>query len=91
MKTQPTKSVNENLIIAIYADDKKGLLGQILVYFNRRNVIVHNLNVSRTDIKPIVLITLEVQLSLNEALMINHKVKSIIFLKKTFLGNYPTS
>ncbi|MGZ3756586.1 MAG: ACT domain-containing protein [Mucilaginibacter sp.] len=85
MKAEPTKNLNENIIIAVYADDKKGLLGQILMIFNRRNITVHNLNISRTDIKPIVLVTLEVQLSLTEALMINHKVQSIIEVHKVMV------
>jgi acetolactate synthase-1/3 small subunit len=80
--TQPPK--NESLIIAIYADDKKGLLAQILMIFNRRNVVIYDLTVSRTDIQPIVLITIEVDLSHHEAQNINHKIQNIIEVHKVF-------
>jgi len=79
---QNAPTTNENLVIAIYADDKKGLLGQILMVLNRRNVMIYDLNVSRTDIQPIVLITIEVDLLPHEAYNINHKIANIIEVHK---------
>ena len=57
MKKQPT--TQKHCVIAIYSEDKKGLLGQVLVLFNKMNYEVNGLNVSRTDISDIVLITVE--------------------------------
>lgn len=57
MKKQPTTSTQ--YVIAIYSEDKKGLLGQVLILFNKMNYEVNGLNVSRTDISDIVLITIE--------------------------------
>ena len=46
-------------IFSIYAEDKKGLVGQILIHFNKRSYEVISLNVARTDISDLVMITLE--------------------------------
>jgi acetolactate synthase-1/3 small subunit len=52
---------NNQFIFAIHAEDKKGLIGQILIYFNRSSYNVQSMNVSRTDISDLVLITLEAE------------------------------
>ncbi|MEO6979492.1 MAG: hypothetical protein ABI113_13975 [Mucilaginibacter sp.] len=57
MKKQKTTA--GHCIIAIYSEDKKGLLGQVLVLFNKLNYELNSLNVSRTDISDVVLITIE--------------------------------
>jgi len=46
-------------IFSIYAEDKKGLVGQILVHFNKRSYEMLSLNVARTDISDLVMLTLE--------------------------------
>jgi len=46
-------------IFSIYAEDKKGLVGQIMVHFNKRSYEVISLNVARTDISDLVMVTLE--------------------------------
>jgi acetolactate synthase small subunit len=63
---RPQPNENDHCIITVYADDKKGLLGQILDMFNRRSYAINSLNVSRTDIREIVLITMEVKLPVKE-------------------------
>lgn len=65
-------------IIAIYADDKKGLLAQILNIFNKRNYSLGCLNVSRTDIQDIILITVEVEIPDRELKTILRKIENII-------------
>ncbi|MCR8561550.1 hypothetical protein KXD93_28100 [Mucilaginibacter sp. BJC16-A38] len=77
MKT-PRPTQNDHCIIAIYSDDKKGLLGQILDILNRRSYTVGCLNVSRTDLSEIVLITMEVKLPLNELQTLLRKIEKII-------------
>ena len=67
-----------NQIIAIYANDKKGLVGHVLMIFNRSNCPVHQLNVSRTDINDLVLITLEVSFPKSMLLGLLKKVEKII-------------
>lgn len=57
MKKQST-TLKHN-VIAIYSEDKKGLLGQVLILFNKMNYEVNGLNLSRTDISDVVLITIE--------------------------------
>jgi len=46
-------------IFSIYAEDKKGLVGQILLHFNKKSYDVISLNVARTDISELVLLTIE--------------------------------
>jgi len=77
MKT-PRTNENEHCIIAVYADDKKGLLAQLLNMLNRRNYTISSLNVSRTDIREIVLITIEVKLPLNVLQVLLRKIETII-------------
>ncbi|OKS88500.1 hypothetical protein RG47T_3969 [Mucilaginibacter polytrichastri] len=65
-------------IIAIYANDKKGLLSQILNHFNKRDYQIGCLNVSRTDIQDIVLITVEVVIPAKELKTILRKLENIV-------------
>jgi acetolactate synthase-1/3 small subunit len=65
-------------LIAIYADDKKGLLGQIMMPFNRRDYPVYSLNIARTDLQEVVLITLEVHLPEADTHTILMKLEKII-------------
>src|SRR6185437_4433970 len=46
-------------VFSIYAEDKRGLLGQILVHFNKKNYEMASLNVARTDISGLVMLTVE--------------------------------
>src|ERR1700688_2109096 len=73
-----TLTTNGRCIFAIYATDKKGLLGQILVYFNRKSYQVDSLNVSRTDISDLVLITLEGCVPEADLLPFTERLKKII-------------
>lgn len=75
------KKLKENYpqtIFAIYAEDKKGLIGQLLIYFNRKSYAVNTLNVSRTDISDLVLITLEATIPENDLLPFAERLKKII-------------
>jgi acetolactate synthase small subunit len=65
-------------IFSIYADDKKGLLGQILVYFNRKSYDVVSLNVARTDISDLVLLTLEAIVPERDLLPFIERIKKIV-------------
>jgi len=53
------KAATQPTIFSIYAEDKKGLVGQILVHFNKRSYDVISLNVARTDISDLVMLTIE--------------------------------
>jgi acetolactate synthase small subunit len=76
MKARTTTGTRN--IIAIYADDKKGLLAQILSIFNKRDYSLGCLNVSRTDIQDIILITVEVEIPGCELKTILRKIENII-------------
>jgi acetolactate synthase small subunit len=65
-------------IFSIYAEDKKGLLGQILIHFNKRSYEVISLNVARTDISDLVMLTIEAVLPLNELPAFVERLKKII-------------
>ncbi len=69
-------------IIAIYADDKKGLLGQVLLPFNRKDYPVYSLSVARTDFQELVLITLEVYLPEADVHSMLMKMEKIIEVHK---------
>ena len=69
---------NNQFIFAIYAEDKKGLVGQVLIYFNRSSYDVQSMNVSRTDISDLVLITLEARLPEAALSPFKEKLKKII-------------
>ena len=74
---KPAK-LEQSTIFAIYAEDKKGLVGQILIHFNRRSYDVQSLNVARTDISDLVLITLEAVVPGCELLPFTQRLKKII-------------
>jgi acetolactate synthase small subunit len=69
---------NDQFIFSIYAEDKKGLIGQILIYFNRSGYDVKSMNVSRTDISDLVLVTLEAEVPKNALLPFTEKIKKIV-------------
>ena len=69
---------NNQFIFAIYAEDKKGLIGQVLTYFNRSSYDVQSMNVSRTDISDLVLITLEARLPEAALSPFKERLKKII-------------
>ena len=76
MKKQPTTA--GHCIIAIYSEDKKGLLGQVLVVFNKLNYEVNSLNVSRTDISDVVLITIEARVPETRLAGLLQKIEKIV-------------
>lgn len=65
-------------IFSIYAEDKKGLLGQLLIYFNRKSYTVHSLNAARTDISDLVLITIEADVPVAELMPFTERLKKMI-------------
>jgi hypothetical protein len=69
---------NNQFIFSIYAEDKKGLIGQILIYFNRSSYDVQSMNVSRTDISDLVLVTLEAQVPETALGPFREKLKKIV-------------
>jgi acetolactate synthase small subunit len=83
---KPAKPANQ-FIFSIYAEDKKGLVGQILVYFNRSSYDVLSMNVARTDISDLVLITLEAEVPANSLLPFTEKLKKIVEVYT--VHNYP--
>lgn len=72
------KATNQPTIFSIYAEDKKGLVGQILVLFNRRNFDVISLNVARTDISDLVLLTIEAVVPVVDLLPFMERVRKVI-------------
>jgi len=76
MKKQ--SKATSQFIFTVYARDKRGLIGQLMVFFNRRYYEVHSLNVARTDISDLVMITIEVTLSAQEVVTLQEKLKKII-------------
>jgi acetolactate synthase small subunit len=78
MKKEKTESNDGHSVIVIYADDKKGLLGQLLVFFNRKNYRILNLNVSRTDISEVVVITIEAVVPAAELPILMKRLEKII-------------
>lgn len=69
---------NPSTIFSIYAEDKKGLLGQLLIYFNRKGYTVHSLNAARTDISDLVLITIEADVPAAELPPFTERLKKVI-------------
>ena len=65
-------------IFSIYADDKKGLVGQIMIHFNKKNYEVISLNVARTDISGLVLITIEAIISADDLRPFTERLKKIV-------------
>ncbi len=70
--------MKKTTIFSIYAEDKKGLIGQVLVYFNRKSYDVSSLNVARTDISDLVLITLEAAVPDQQLGPFTERLKKII-------------
>ena len=65
-------------IFSIYAEDKKGLVGQVLINFNKRNYDVRSLNVARTDISDLVLLTIEAVVPAADLLPFVERIKKIV-------------
>jgi acetolactate synthase small subunit len=74
---KPAKPANQ-FIFSIYAEDKKGLIGQILIYFNRSNYDVLSMNVARTDISDLVMITIEAEVPAQSLSPFTEKLKKIV-------------
>lgn len=73
-KANPTNQT----IFSIYAEDKKGLLGQILLHFNKKGYDVRSLNVARTDISDLVLLTIEAVVPADELQPFTCRLKKIV-------------
>jgi acetolactate synthase-1/3 small subunit len=88
-------------IFSIYAEDKKGLVGQVLIHFNKRSYDVRSLNVARTDISDLVMLTVEAVIPAKDLLPFTERLKRIIkvyavttsheMLKKTGLYRLATA
>ena len=65
-------------IFSIYAEDKKGLVGQILIHFNRKSYDVISLNMARTDISDLVMLTIEAGVPDHDLLPFTERLKKII-------------
>ena len=76
-------------IFSIYAEDKKGLVGQVLIYFNRKSYEVRSLNVARTDISDLVLLTIEAIVPARDLLPFIERLKKIVevYAVQTFSDN----
>jgi len=72
------KTAFQPTIFSIYAEDKKGLVGRILIYFNRKSYDVISLNVARTDISDLVMLTIEAVVPAAELLPFVERIKKII-------------
>ena len=72
-----TNTTNKT-IFSIYAEDKKGLVGQILIHFNKRSYEVISLNVARTDISDLVMVTLEAVVPAADLLPFVERLKKIV-------------
>lgn len=73
-----TATQHQPFIFSVYAEDKKGLIGQLMICFNRRDYPVESLNVARTDISDLVLITIEAGIPPKELLPFAERLKKII-------------
>ena len=84
------KAKNEPLTtIVVYAEDKKGILGQVLIHFNKRSFEIQNLNVARTDLRELIVITIEVDLPVAElepALCRMRKIIEVVDVKDFLPG-----
>jgi acetolactate synthase-1/3 small subunit len=87
MKYQQTPGF-QKFIIAVYAHDKKGLLGQILMHFNRNNFEVSSLNVSSTDIHEVKLITITVTIPEGKLKLMLNKIENIVEVYKAYSFPY---
>lgn len=80
---------NKPTIFSIYAEDKKGLVGQLLIPFNKRSYELISLNVARTDISDLVMITIEALIPAAELNPFKERLKKIIEVQavQTFSDN----
>lgn len=73
-----TRTQHQPFIFSVYAEDKKGLIGQLMICFNRRDYPVESLNVARTDISDLVLITIEAGIPPADLFPFTERLKKII-------------
>lgn len=81
---------NDQLIFCIYAADRKGLIGLLLIHFNRRYYDIKSLNVSRTDVSDLVMVTIEATVTAHEANILAEKLKKIIEVYSVVVYPGPT-
>jgi len=73
------QSTDKQLVtIAIYADDKKGILGHILMIFNRPGYDISQLNVARTDVQDIILINIHAMVPQDQLKIVLYKIEKIV-------------
>lgn len=72
------KATSKPTIFSIYAEDKKGLVGQVLIHFNKKSYDVQSLNVARTDISDLVMLTIEAVVPADELRPFTERLKKII-------------
>jgi acetolactate synthase-1/3 small subunit len=71
-------TVTNPTIFSIYAEDKKGLVGQVLIHFNKKSYELISLNVARTDISDLVMLTIEAVIPLVDLPPFTERLKKII-------------
>jgi acetolactate synthase small subunit len=76
--------MNDKFVFNIIAEDKKGLLNQIIAIFNKRNFEIDHLNFSRIDEPKVVVITFEIKLPVEELHTTLHKIEKIIEVYRVF-------
>ncbi|MBL4676803.1 MAG: hypothetical protein JKY70_11470 [Mucilaginibacter sp.] len=69
---------NTPTIFSVYAEDKKGLTGQLMMLFNRPSYNVHSINIARTDISDIILITIEADVPDGLILPFVNRLKKVV-------------
>lgn len=70
--------------IAIYADDKKGILGHVLMIFNRPGYNISHLNVARTDVTDVILISIEAMVTKDQLKIVLYKIEKIVEVYRAF-------
>ena len=71
-------NITNQTIFSIYAEDKKGLVGQVLIHFNKRSYDMRSLNVARTDINDLGLLTIRAVVPAVDLLPFVERIKKIV-------------
>jgi acetolactate synthase-1/3 small subunit len=82
MKQSNNQEAHYNVVV--YANDRNGILGNILMLFNRPGYEIGHLNVARTDIHDVILIALEVTMPAQQLNPMLHKIQKIIDVYRAF-------
>ncbi|MDB5116201.1 MAG: hypothetical protein JWQ79_1693 [Mucilaginibacter sp.] len=75
--------MKEKYLLSVLADSSPGLLSRVIIMLTRRRIEMDSVNMAKTDINSVVLITIEIAINTNEIKQLQLQIEKIIEVIKT--------